>query len=131
MKRLVPRRSGIVLICVLACLVVVTGIAVAMVKSALMARKAVRQERQKAQVELLLEAGIQRAVARFASDTDYAGESWDLPAEIFSNADAARIDIEVLKTEQQSPTITVVAQFPAGTPLSVRRSHTFTVSNEE
>lgn len=129
MKR--ERRSATVLICVLACLVVVTGISAAMIKSALTARKAVRQERARAQAMFLLEAGIQRAVARLTRDADYQGESWRLPAEVLGGMDTALVEIAVSEASDASSTVAVTAQYPADSPLGVRRSYTFTISNEE
>src|SRR5690606_28004225 len=115
------RRSATVLVCVLACLVVVTGITAAMIKSALTARKTVRQERARAQVTFLLEAGIGRAVAQLARDADYQGESWQLPADVLDGSDAARVDITVSETNE-SRSVAVIAQYPADSPLGVRRS---------
>lgn len=124
--------AGSVLICVLACLLIVSGLAVAMVRSALAARKAVRLERQQAQVQFLLEAGIQRAVASLARDAAYSGQNWELPAGTLPGLDPARVDIAVTTIgAERSPTVSIVAQLPADSPLSVRRSYTFTVSNEE
>ena len=132
MKRQKSSRAGSILICVLTCLLIVSALAVAMVKSALTARKAVRLERQQAQVEFLIEAGIQRAVSGLARDAEYSGETWDLPAAALSDSDSALVEIAVTAADDDSPRrISVIAQFPADSPLSVRRSHTFTVSNEE
>ena len=132
MKRQKSSRAGSILICVLTCLLIVGALAVAMVKSALTARKAVRLERQQAQVEFFIEAGIQRAVSGLARDADYSGETWNLPAAALSDSDSARVEIAVTAAEEDaSRTISVIAQFPAASSLIVRRSHTFTVSNEE
>jgi Tfp pilus assembly protein PilX len=125
-----PRR-GSILICVLTCLVIVSGLAVAMVKSAITARKAVRSELQQAQVQFLLEAGIQRAVVELGSGSDYDGETWDLPATVFNDSAPGRIEIRVTTSDDSPPTVSVIAQLPADSPLCIRRSYTFTFSNEE
>lgn len=123
-------RSGAVLICVLTCLLVVSGLAVAMLKSALQARKAVRLERHRAQAELLLEAGILRAVDKLSHDAEYRGEVWELPAATLSDTEPARVEIDIAtSSDNVSQAVSIVAQFPADTALSVRRSYTFTVSN--
>jgi type II secretory pathway component PulK len=125
-------QSGTILICVLTCLLIVSGLAVAMVKSALTARKAVRTELKQAQTQFVLEAGIQRAVDKLSRDPDYQGETWDLPAEALNDVAPASVEITVkTPADDPSPTVSVVAQYPADSPLSIRRSHTFTFSNEE
>ena len=128
MKR--KRRSATVLVCVLACLLVVMGITAAMVKSALLARQFVRQERVRAQAAFLLEAGIERAVAQLGRNADYQGESWQLPAAVLGGSLAGRVDITVSETNE-SRSVALTAQYPADTQLGVRRSYTFTISNEE
>jgi len=130
MTRQRRHRGGTILICVLTCLLIVTGLAVAMVKSALDARRAVRRELQQAQVQFLLEAGIQRAVVKLSRDAEYRGEIWKLPAESLNDAHPARVEISVTADDSPS-TVSVVAQLPADSPLSVRCSHTFTFSSEE
>ena len=131
MIRKTHRRTASVLICVLACLVVVTGLTMASVKSALVARRQVRQERNIAQTELLLQAGIQRAVTGATGDAAYEGEVWNIPAESLGVESPARVTITLNRDQDQSTTVTVVAQLPADSPTSVQRSHTFTLQNEE
>jgi hypothetical protein len=151
MNREHRQRGGTILICVLTCLLIVSALAVAMVKSALTARKAVRSELQHAQAQFLLEAGIQRAVDKLSLDSEYQGETWDLPAEVLNpppqsageglgerdsatpsnRSILARIEIQITTPDERSPRVTIVAQLPADSPLSIRRSHTFTFSNEE
>jgi hypothetical protein len=125
-------HTGSILIGVLAALLVVTGIVASMVKSALQARQAVQQQRLVVQTEFLLEAGIQRAVAKLAANPEYAGETWRLDAEILSGFDAAIVKINVSPPDgETASSVETIAQFPADSPRSVRRSFTFTVSNEE
>ena len=126
------QRTGTMIICVLACLVIVTALAASMLKSALSGRKAVRQELQLSQTEFLLEAGIQRAVQKFNDDPEYTGEAWQLTKEVIPNCDSAVVEIAVSPaTDDQPAQIEVIAQIPADAPQSVRRSYTFPLSNEE
>ena len=131
MNRQQHRHHGTILICVLTCLLIVTGLAVAMVKSALNARKAVRAELQQAQVQFLLEAGIQRAVNKLSNDAEYLGETWELPADVFTSDAPGRVEIAVKRSGDSPPAVSVIAQLPADSLLRIRRSHTFTFSNEE
>lgn len=121
------KNCGSVLICVLVCLLIVTGLAASMVKSALQARRFVRQQRQQVQAQFLLEAGIRRAVQKLNADAVFSGETWELDEEIIPGS--AVVEIKVSPDDVK--TVEVIAQLPANSPLSVRRSYTFAVSNEE
>src|SRR5690606_608554 len=119
------RRSATVLVCVLACLVVVTGITAAMIKSALSARKAVRQGRACALATVLLESCMGRGGAQLAGYADYQGERCQLRDDVLRGSDAARVDITVSETSEPR-SVEVIAQYPADSPLGVRRTYTFT-----
>ena len=126
------KRSGSVLICVLVCLAIVTALAASMLQTALQARKAVRQELQLSQTEFLLAAGVQRAAEQLSDDPAYTGETWQLTSAAIPGQESALVEIHVVPTTEDQPTrVTVVAQLPANSPLSARRSYTFSLSNEE
>jgi type II secretory pathway component PulK len=125
--------SGSILVCVLICLVIVSGIATSMLKSALQARQLVRQERQLTQTQFLLEAGIQRAVAQLRENPNYQGETWRLAAEAIPGHKSAQVEIKVTtaSNEGSATSVQVVAQLGADAPLPIQRSYTFSISNEE
>ncbi len=126
------KRSGSILICVLVCLAIVTSIAASMLKTALDARKAVRQELQLSQTEFLLEAGIQRAVQQWNDDPEYSGETWQLKSSAIPGIESALVEIQVSPAAEDQPTrIKIVAQIPADSPQAMRRSYTFSLSSEE
>ncbi len=126
------KRSGSILICVLVSLAIVTSIAASMLKTALDARKAVRQELQLSQTEFLLEAGVQRAVAQLSADPAYTGESWQLTSAAIPGQESALVEIKVMSLNEEEPTrVEVLAQIPADSPQALRRSYTFSLSNEE
>lgn len=64
------------MILVLACAVAVTGIAAAVIRGSLTARREARLVRQAAQAELLCEAGAMRARHRLLTEPDYRSETW-------------------------------------------------------
>lgn len=105
-----PRRSGSVLFCVLACLFVVTGIMFAMTKSTIAARRETQIRLQMRQTEYLLDAGVARAVSSLAKSAEYDGENWSLSEERTGLANA-RVRITVLSDDEQSSTslVTIVA----------------------
>ena len=114
-RRQPPRRRGAMLVVALACLAIVMAIIGVMLQGALRARRQLHVERDLRQVELLLEAGIDRAAFQLASDDDYAGETWQIPASDL----LGRGDGEVV----------IAAEYPVGTPKSVRRTRTFLVQD--
>ncbi len=91
---LARRRTGAVLISVLACLVVTTAIAALTVRQSLEARRQGRVERQLRQTQYLLDAGIRRASERLRADESYAGESWE-PTAALPRFGAVRVEIRV------------------------------------
>lgn len=125
-------RAGSILICVLVSLAIVTSIAASMLKTALDARKAVRQELQLSQTEFLLEAGVERAVAQLSADPAYTGETWQLTSAAIPGQESAIVKIKVMSMNEEEPTrVEVIAQIPADSPQALRRSYTFSLSNEE
>ena len=84
--------------------------------------------RSRRQTELLLQAGIDRAALAVASETDYRGESWELPAASITGGGAGRVTIEAAREAADQPwKIHVVAEYPTGSELSIRRSRTILV----
>lgn len=74
------QRRGTVLVCTLACAVVVIGVGSASVRLALEHRQTARQRHQLQQTQWLLDAGIQRAQKKLGeSGQDYQGETWSVP----------------------------------------------------
>jgi type II secretory pathway component PulK len=126
------RQSGLILICVLACLAIVMGIAASMLKTALAARRAARQELQLSQTEFLLAAGVQLAVQQLTEDEDYSGETWELAGDVLPGNESAVVEIDVVAPNNDQPAqVRVTAQLPADSPESIRRSYTFSLIREE
>jgi hypothetical protein len=144
-----PRRSAAILIVALVTLLVVSSLALSMVKRALDDRRQLRQEHDLQQVELLVDAGLRRAAIRLAGDADFDGETWDISAAELNGHGDARIVIEVTRApvdesvEEESDEeseessddapaaeaqlIRVAAEYPFGSETSIRRTHTVTI----
>lgn len=132
------KRRGVLLVAVIVCMAVVMGIVGTLLRSALSARRQLRVERDLRQVELLLEAGVDRAVAKLAANPNYDGETWSIPAmEILSDGDG-EVVIEFptaeLPTETASESedeaaasrrVRIAAEYPVGGLTAVRRTRTF------
>lgn len=131
-RRLGTRRQGIVLIVSLVCLVIVMALIGGLLQGTLRARRQLHVERDRRQTELLLHAGIDRAALRLATEADYRGETWALPAESILGSGAGQVTIEASREADDRPwQVHVVAEYPAGSELSIRRSRTIHVQPQE
>lgn len=76
------RRKGVVLICVLACIVVVTSLVATSLMAASRARREARSYQQMSQVKWMLDLGVRRAKQTILSKESYSGETilWEDPA---------------------------------------------------
>jgi hypothetical protein len=104
-----PGRRGLTAVAVLVCLVVITLVSGVLLKLGLAHRDQVRSQEQRLQAEWLAESGIDRALARLASDPGYAGETWKL----------TRRDLglpELPGTEEGPAAVVTIKVEPAGSP---------------
>lgn len=117
-------RRGAVTVLVLICLLVVVSLVGTMLQSAQQARRQLHTERDFRQAELLLQAGLERAAYRLASEQNYRGESWEPASQLLANR--GRVVIEAQPSSDGDKwDLNVVAEFPVGSPRSVRRSDSF------
>lgn len=124
-------RRGMVVIAALTCLLIVISLVGTMLQSALRARRQLHAERDRRQVELLVEASADRARLRLAQQPTFRGDTWELPAESIVGHGAGRVTTEVLRgTNQDNSTwqVRVVAEYPLDRDLTIRRSHVFPVA---
>jgi Tfp pilus assembly protein PilX len=129
-RRSAPRRRGAMLVVALACLAIVMAIIGVMLQGALRARRQLHVERDLRQVELLLEAGLDRAAFQLASDDDYAGETWQIPAsDLLGRGDGEVVIVATRSGDAEPWRVRVAAEYPVGTPASVRRTRTFLVQD--
>jgi hypothetical protein len=125
-------RRGSVLVAALVCLAVVTALLGTMLQGSLQAQRQLHRERDLRQTELLLQAGSDRAIYRLANDTNYSGETWNVPADAIVDNGDGRVNIEILPADGQSaPKVRVVAEYPVGSETSIRRSRTFPISIQQ
>lgn len=120
------RRRASVLAAALVCLVVVMAILGQMLLTVALAGRQLHVERNRRQCELLLEAGIARAVHRRTQDAEYSGETWTIPSEDMLGLGDGQVTIEFTE-EEDRPALRVVAEYPAGSEQSVCRSQTLTL----
>src|SRR4029079_10724341 len=92
------RRRGTVLIAAIVCLAIIVAMVGSMLAAALAAGRQLRAERDLRQCELLLQAGVDRAAHRLATERDYQGETWTLAADQITGSGDAKVTIEVSAT---------------------------------
>jgi hypothetical protein len=107
------------------CLLIVTSMISGMLQSALSGRRQLRSERDRRQVELLVQAGADRAARLFASEPSFRGDTWSIPAEAIVGSGAARVITKVSRADAETLQVQVVAEYPTNRDFPVRRSHTF------
>jgi len=111
------------------CLLIVTSIVGSMLQTAVRARRQLHAERDRRQAELLLEAGADRAASRLAADANYRGDTWTLSAAAIVGSGDGRVTTELMPAGKENAwSLHVVAEYPLGRGLPIRRSHTFPIS---
>ena len=129
------QRQASVLVCMLICVSIATALVTTTLQSALRARREIQLQRQLLQTELLLTAGLERAVALLNSDTAYRGEIWELDPKSLPNLPPARVLIEVTVTagetgfsdQLKAYQIHVVARISNDGPRGTQCSDTLTL----
>ena len=121
-------RSGTVLVAALVALAIVMSLLATMLLAAVQARRQLWVERDARQCDLLLRAGVQRARFRLAADPEYAGETWLLAADAFDDGRHGQVTIRAAKgandDAQELGHLEIIAEYPLGEEMSVRRSFT-------
>ena len=118
-------------VAVLVCLIIITMIAGAVLKVGLARRDLVRAQERQLQTEWLVEAGIQRALARLAADPGYKGETWEVPARDLDSADDALVAITVEPAHggAKGGTVRVQADYPRDPTRRARHSRVIDIES--
>lgn len=93
-------RSGAILIVALVAVAIFSSLSVTNIRSVLQHRQSVKSERDLIQVQLLCNAGCDRAASKLASEPDYQGETW-LELKEPSNGSTMKVIIEIQLKEGQ------------------------------
>lgn len=121
-------RRGAILIVALLCLLVVMSLLGTMLLAALQSTRQLHAERDLRQCELLLQAGIERALTQVAKQPDYSGETQELATDEIIHQGTGRVTIEVTPATADAPAqLQVAAEYPADSEFSVRRSRTLSL----
>jgi type II secretory pathway pseudopilin PulG len=110
-------RSGLVLITVLVCLVIVCGVATAALRVAILAVGQTRVDERASQAEWLAEAGLEWSRAKLKGDSAWTGETWRVSAAALSQPSGGEV-VATIATAGSSKVLRVVARYPAGEAAS-------------
>jgi hypothetical protein len=107
-------RTGAVLFAVIVGLAIASAIWFALVKTAVIERRVVREQQWRLQADELAVSALERAAAQLAIDRKYEGEKWLVPADALDGRHAAAVAIEIIADEERPHrrTIRVRASYP-------------------
>jgi type II secretory pathway component PulK len=120
-RRARPQR-GTILVVALVCLLVIMTLVGQMLLGAIRTGRQWKVERDARQCELLLQAGMNRALEQLSKNADYRGSTHELPAEQIIAQGAGRVVIEATRPGENQVELRVSAEYPLGSEHSVRRS---------
>ena len=113
------RRGGILIVAMI-CLVLMTAVSVTLIRMAGQQAKQTRLLEQRHQAEALALAGLDRAVALLATNADYSGETWNIPADQLGQPGSVTLSVlrdtdgdASTNTSGQARVVTAQAHFPA------------------
>jgi hypothetical protein len=117
-----PKRRGAAMVYVMVLLLVISMIGAALVRTAILQHRQRLRDEIRAQTVRLAEAGWERAARSAALDENYAGETWRLDETALGKDRRAEVRLDVLPAEGDAPRrrLRIVADYPAGSPLSTR-----------
>jgi len=119
-----PHRPGVILVVAIVSIAVASVIFLAVLRTAVAERNALRTEAWRQQALWLAESGLERAAARLAADSAYQGETWNVPADQFASEVGGVVEIEIQSTagRPNRRLVRVRADFPDDPQHRVRRS---------
>ncbi|MCO8124229.1 hypothetical protein NHH03_20975 [Stieleria sp. TO1_6] len=98
-RRRINRRRGSLMVCVLACLMIVASLVGLLVKDAVAARQETKLRLQLLQTERLLDAGILRSAKQIQRDGEYNGETWQPELSLHGQPVPASVSISIDNTQ--------------------------------
>jgi Na+-transporting NADH:ubiquinone oxidoreductase subunit NqrC len=130
------RRSGAILIAVLGCMLIAISLVFAGVKNLVCARQECKDARLVRQTELLVEAGVTRALDKLRSSSGYQGEVWQpelASVEAWKPTVVIREEQESSEDDSKDRKFTVVAKLQSNaiSTQSIQKTFQFKVHSSE
>lgn len=127
MKRSVPRRSGMILVCVIVALVIAVALSGLMIQSSLRARRQMQTEWQLEQTRMLLDVGIRTAMSQ-----PKRSKQVNVLDDALPRYSSGRISIELLDEpaidNKVAYRVTAMIESRGQLPVVTRRSRTVLIS---
>ena len=112
-RRLGRRPRGFVMVAAIVCLSIAAALMVGVGRMAVASRGAAEARQWRAQACWLADSALDRAAARLRADAQYAGETWEPPAEAFgARGGAARIEVEPVAGRANARRVRIAADYP-------------------
>jgi len=120
----IGRRQGFVLVLVLIVLGVAAALVMNWMKGVAAQRRHDRQADRRLQADWLAESALARAANRLAANADYKEETWKLSAADLSGSEGGVVEIHVAAVpgDVKRRSVQVTADYPADSPWRERRS---------
>lgn len=114
-------RSGISILLVIICLIVITTIVGAMLRNLVLVNRQAKQQMHASQAAWLADSGLERAVFFLRQDSDYRGETWIAGDELFGTKTGhVEIEVDADPNGESFVIARVVATFPHGATFAVK-----------
>lgn len=131
-------RRGVAVVCALVCMVIAAAVFAMILRQVGLSRRVVGEAQQQRQATWLVESGIERAVARLATDPEYNGETWNLTAEnlggrnseegeLDGDSGVVTIEIETVPEQPNRRAVHVRADYPDHPHHRARREKQVTI----
>ena len=118
----VNRRGGFLIIAMI-CLLLTTGLMGALLKMAVLNRRAAQFEAHALQAEWLAESALDRAAAKLSGDGDYQGETWRIPADDLGGSHAGEVQITIKPGQATNVReMEAIARFPSEGSTGAKRT---------
>ena len=117
-------RRGAVLVAAMVCVLILTLMSAALLRTVSLAREQSRSEARRMQAECLADAAVERAVARLRAEPKFEGEKWDITADELQAAAPAAIAIRV-ESNDEVWKVRIQADFPGDATLRARTVRAF------
>ncbi len=117
-----PKQSGVALLLVILCMIIITTMIGAMLRHVTLANRQMKQRMYQIQATWLVESGVERAVFAIQQDADYSQETWRVTAEELDGQYAGQVEIRVhSETDDDSlVAVDVLAIYPHPSEFGVK-----------
>ena len=128
MKRPLPKRTGTVFVCVLACSLIAITLGASAIHLSLKSARAGQRTLAARQAEWLLDAGVRRSLDQLSGGAPQL-EQWRVPQSVLLRGNGT-VDFDVKRNDAGYTIVSVTAVYRLGDSpdQTFRRTHSYTIS---